>query len=105
MWLKFDQTRQSLDHRSLTDAGLAYEHRRIGAFAMTKDFDDLLDLFFAADGRRNLVSTHQAVQREPKMFQVRRQLKLLAILLFLFLALVNVCAHVFDNGFLLRAEI
>ncbi len=72
---------------------------------MTKDFDDLLDFFFAADGRRNLVGPRHAVQREPKMFQIRRQFKLLAILLFLFLALVNVRPHVFDDGFRLRAQI
>ena len=39
------------------------------------------------------------------MFQVRRQVKLLAILLFLFLALVNVRAHMFDDGFGLGAQI
>ena len=72
---------------------------------MAKNLDDLLDLFFAADGGRNLVGAHQAIQRESKMFQVRRQLKLLAILLFLFLALVHIRAHMFDDGFGLGAKI
>src|SRR6266849_2644 len=103
--LEFDQTRQSFDHRGFADAWFADEHRRVRPLAMAKDFDDLLNLFFAADGGRNLVGAHQAIQREAKMFQVRRQLELLAILLLLFLALVYVCAHVFDDGFGLRAQI
>ena len=72
---------------------------------MAKDFDHLLNLFFAANGRRNFVSPRHAIQRNTEVLQIRRQLKLFPVLLVLLLALVHAGAHVFDDGFRVRAQI
>ena len=93
--LQLDQPRQSFDHRSLADAGFANQHRRICAFAMAKNLDDLLNLFFAADGRRNLVGASQPVERNAEVFQIRRQLKFLAILLFFLFSFLNLSSERF----------
>ena len=71
---------------------------------MAKNLDDLLNLFFASDGRRNLVDACHAIQRNAKVLQVRRQLKFLPILFFLLLAFMNICAHLLDDGFRIGAQ-
>ena len=48
---------QPLDDGGFPNAWFTDEHRRICSFSMTKNFDDLLDLFFATDRRWNLVLT------------------------------------------------
>ena len=65
--LEFDQARYTLDHRCLPHTGLTNQHRRIGTLAMTKNLDDLLDLFFSANRGRNLVSPRQAIKGHTKM--------------------------------------
>ena len=103
--LEFDQAGQAFYDRRFAHAWFANEHRRIGALAMAGDFDYLLNFFFAADGRRNLVRPRHPIQRNSEVLQIRRQLKLFAVLFVLFLALVHAGAHVFDDGFRFRAQL
>ena len=65
---------------------------------MAEDLDDLLNLFFAADGRRNLVRAGQSIQRNTKVFQIRRQFKLLSILFFFLFSFLHLRANVFHHG-------
>jgi len=102
---EFNQTGQAFDDGGLTDAGLANQHRRVGALAMAKNFDNLLNLFFAPDGRRDFVHARHAIQRDPEVFQVRRQIKLFTVLFVLLLAHVYTCAYVLANRFRLGAQI
>src|SRR5437870_4876735 len=97
--LQFDQTSQTFHDCGLSDAGFAHQHRRVGAFTMTENLDDLLNLQLTSNGRRNLVLTRQAVQRHTKMFEVRWQLELLSILLFLLLTLLYLNANVLRDCF------
>src|SRR5205807_10075036 len=55
LWLEFDHARESFNHGGLTNAGLADQHRRIRSLAMTKNLDNLLNLFFTANGWWNFV--------------------------------------------------
>ena len=66
---------------------------------MAEDLDDLLDLFFASDGWRNLVRTCKPIERNSKVFQIRRKLKLLSVLLFFRFAFLDLCSHVFRDRF------
>ena len=94
---QLDQARQPFDDRSLADAWFTNQHRRICTLAMAEDLDHLLNLFFAADGRRNLVGASQPVQRNSEMFQIRRQLKLLSILFFFLFAFLHLGSYVFGD--------
>ena len=60
--LQLDHPGEAFDHGSLADARFPNQHRRVSALAMTKNFDDLLNLFFAANRGRNLVGPSHPIQ-------------------------------------------
>src|SRR2546423_11261024 len=72
---------------------------------MAEDLNDLLNLFFASDGRRNLVSSRETIQRNSEVFQIRWKLKLLPVLFFFLLALLHLCSHVFHDRFGVRPHV
>src|SRR5207248_9036439 len=82
---------------SLSDAGFAHEHWRIGALTMAENLYHLLNLHLAPNGRRNLVRTRQTIQRDAKMFQIRRQVEFFLVLLLFLFAYVNTRANIFDD--------
>ncbi len=103
--LELDQAREAFDHGGLADARLADEHRRVGALAVAEDFDHLLNLFLAADGRRHLVGAREAVQRDAEVLEVGRQLELLLVLLLLLLARADARPHLLDDRLGVRAQV
>src|SRR5205085_908651 len=102
---EFNQTRETFHHGGLADARLAHEHGRVGALAVAEDFDHLLNLLLAADGRRQLVGAREAIQRDAEVLEVRRKLELLLVLLLLLLARPNARANLLDDGLRVRTEI
>jgi hypothetical protein len=101
---QFDQTCQPFDDRGLTHSRFANQHRRVCALAMAEDFYNLLNLFLAADSRWNLVCASEPVKRNAKVFQVRRQLKLLAVLLFFAFSFLNLSLNVFCHSIRVSAQ-
>ena len=70
---EFYESGQTLDNRSLSDAGLTNEHRRIRALAMAEYLDHLLDLACATDGRRELILPRKPVERHSEVLEVWRK--------------------------------
>ena len=73
--LELDAARETLDDRGLADAGLADEHHRVGALAVTEDLEHLLDFLVAAVDGRDLVLPRQQIQVRRKVLEERRQLE------------------------------
>src|SRR5207302_10627122 len=73
LWFEFNQASKTFDDGGLADARFTNEHRRVGAFAMAENFDDLLNLFFTTDRGRNLVHARHAIQRHAEVFQISGQ--------------------------------
>ena len=101
---ELDQTRETFDDRRLADARLTDQHRRVRTFAVTEDLDHLLDLSFAADGRRNLVLPRQLVERDAKVLQIRRQLVFLSKRLILLFAHLDSLRNLFDSAIRISTE-
>ena len=75
--LELDPPRQPFGDRGLADARLADQHHRIGALAVTEDFEHLLDFLVAAEDRRQLVLPREQIQVRREVLQERRQLEAL----------------------------
>src|SRR4029079_16226788 len=68
---QLDQTCKTFDDGRFADTGLTDEHRLIGPLAVAQDLYNLLNFFFPAYGRRNLVSPRQPVEGNTEVFQIR----------------------------------
>src|SRR5205085_2017193 len=96
---------EPLDHGSFADARLAHKHGRIRTLAMAENLYHLLNLLLATDGRRQLVLSGKAIQRDAEMFQIRRQLEFLLVLLLFLFAYEYARSYVLHNSLRVRAEI
>ena len=72
---------------------------------MAENLYHLLNLLLATDGRRQLVLSGKAIQRDAEMFQIRRQLEFLLVLLLFLFAYEYARSYVLHNSLRVRAEI
>ena len=71
---------------------------------MAEDLDNLLNLFFSSDCRRDLVGADEPVERHTEMFQIGWKLKLFAIEFFFLFAFLYLCSNVFLHSFGVRSH-
>jgi hypothetical protein len=101
---EFNLAGQSLDHGCLADACFPDKHRRVGALAMTQDFDHLAYLFIPSDDGRKLVLAGELIEADAEMFQIGGKLIAPAILFFFFLVTADSGLNLLHHHLPVRAQ-